>query len=70
MQGPLKAPIKAMFLRSFSDVSGPYEPIKAHMGQAQALEEQERFRNNAPFVFFRNTFFSKIVVVDLQTTFC
>ena len=32
MQGTLKAPIKAIFLRIFLDFSGPYGPIGAHMG--------------------------------------
>ena len=32
MQGPLKAPIKANFLRTFFDFSGPYGPIRAQMG--------------------------------------
>ena len=46
---------------------GPYEPMRARMGPARALEEREKFRKNAP-VFFQTTV-QKIAVFDLHMTF-
>ena len=43
VQGPLKAPMKAIFLHIFWDFSGPFGPIWAHMGPARAFEEREKF---------------------------
>ena len=51
----------------FSDYSGPYGHIRAHMGPARALEERERFRK-ITLLCLSNTFFSNIIVFDLLTT--
>ena len=46
---------------------GPYGPILARMGPARSLEERENKKQKA-HLSLRDTFFSKIVVFDLQTT--
>ena len=62
MQGTLKAPIKVIFV---TYLFGFFGHLWAHMGPARALGEQEKFKKDS--LFLRNTFFSKIIVFDLQT---
>ena len=43
---------------------GPYGPVWARIGPTRALEEREKFKKT---YFLNKTFFSKIIVFDLQT---
>ena len=70
MQGPLKAPSKAISLRIFGDFSGPYGLIRGRMGRtgpARALEEREKFWKNVFFIFKYRL--PKIVVFNIHMPF-